>query len=80
MNILITGCAGFIGFHLASKLINSTKDKIFGIDNINDYYDVELKKKRISLLKKNANFTFKKIDITNKGNLLLFAKKNKSSY
>ena len=45
MNILITGCAGFIGFHLASKLINSTKDKIFGIDNINDYYDVELKKK-----------------------------------
>ena len=80
MNILITGCAGFIGFHLSSKLINKNKYKIFGIDNINDYYDVELKKKRISLLKKNKNFFFKKIDITNKDNLLLFSKKNHIKY
>jgi len=80
VNILITGCAGFIGFHLASKLTNNTKDNIFGIDNINNYYDVDLKKKRISILKTNANFTFKKIDITNKEKLLLFSKKNNIKY
>ena len=45
MKILITGCAGFIGFHLAEKLIIKKKYKtIFGIDNLNDYYDIELKK------------------------------------
>ena len=64
MNILITGCAGFIGFHLASKLINSTKDKIFGIDNINDYYDRSLKLDRKKYLKHHERFRFKKLDIS----------------
>jgi len=45
MKILITGCAGFIGFHLATKLSNHNKYKLFGIDNMNNYYDVRLKKK-----------------------------------
>ena len=44
MKVLITGCAGFIGFHLAEKLIINKNIKIFGIDNLNDYYDIELKK------------------------------------
>ena len=47
MNILVTGCAGFIGFHIVEKLIQNRRisEKIFGIDNINSYYDVDLKKK-----------------------------------
>ena len=44
MKILITGCAGFIGYHLSKSLLNTT-DKIFGIDNLNNYYDINLKKK-----------------------------------
>jgi UDP-glucuronate 4-epimerase len=50
-NILITGCAGFIGYHLSKKLLENTRFKIYGIDNINNYYDTKLKKK-ISNLKK----------------------------
>ena len=63
--ILITGCAGFIGFSLAKKLL-SKNYKVLGIDNIDDYYDVELKKSRLSILLKYSSFKFKKIDITNK--------------
>ena len=44
MNILITGCAGFIGFHLSTKLLKESKFNIYGIDNLNKYYDVKLKK------------------------------------
>ena len=46
MRILITGCAGFIGFHLAQKLCQVEKNIIFGIDNLNNYYDTKLKKDR----------------------------------
>ena len=63
--ILITGCAGFIGFHLSKEL--SKKNKIIGIDNLNKYYDVSLKKNRLNLLKK--NFKFYKLDIVNKKKL-----------
>ena len=62
MNILITGCAGFIGFHTALIFLNSKKtDKIYGIDNLNDYYDIKLKLKRLSILKKHKNFFLKKL-------------------
>ena len=63
--ILISGCAGFIGFSLAKKLL-SKNYKVLGIDNMDDYYDVELKKSRLSILLKYSSFKFKKIDITNK--------------
>ncbi len=68
MNILISGCAGFIGFHLAKKLcdLNFT---VIGIDNLNNYYDVNIKKNRIKFLKNYKNFQFKKIDLTNKNSL-----------
>tara|TARA_B110000444_G_scaffold231104_1_gene238839 strand:- start:2149 stop:3120 length:972 start_codon:yes stop_codon:yes gene_type:complete len=67
MKILITGCAGFIGYNLCRKLLIENKYKIYGIDNINDYYDVELKKSRIKDLKKNyKHFNFKKVNISNK--------------
>ena len=62
MKIYITGVAGFIGFHLAKKLIASGHD-VYGIDNLNSYYDIELKKARLNILKKHKNFNFKKIDI-----------------
>ena len=51
MRILITGVGGFIGFHVAKKLI-SKGNVIIGIDNVNTYYDTKLKKKRIEILKK----------------------------
>ena len=73
--ILVTGCAGFIGYHLAKQLINTKKYKIFGIDNLNKYYDLKLKLNRLKLLKKNNNFTFFKIDISNKNQVIKNFKK-----
>ena len=80
INILITGCAGFIGFHLSNKLLKNKKYKVFGIDNINNYYDVNLKKDRIKILNNKINFKFEKIDITNKKKIDLNFKKNQYKY
>ena len=65
MKVLITGCAGFIGFHLSEKLLKNKNFKIVGIDNLNSYYSVKLKKSRLNILKKNKKFKFFKIDILN---------------
>ena len=64
MNILVTGAAGFIGFHTCLSLL--TKHNVFGLDNLNNYYDVNLKKSRLKILKKNKDFEFLKTDIQNK--------------
>ena len=64
MKILVTGAAGFIGFHLCQKLLEENHT-VLGIDNINNYYDVNLKKNRLKNLLKKKNFKFKKIDISN---------------
>ncbi len=70
MKILITGCAGFIGYHLTKKLIETKKYQVFGIDNLNNYYDVKLKKSRLKLIKQmNNEFNFFKFDISNKKKL-----------
>ena len=61
-NILITGVAGFIGFHL-SKWLCKNGFRVIGIDNINDYYDVELKKARLKILNSIDNFEFHKVDL-----------------
>ena len=66
--ILITGVAGFIGYHLAEKLLNNNYG-IVGIDNINDYYDQSLKISRLSNLKQFSNFKFQKIDFINNNEL-----------
>ena len=62
--ILVTGAAGFIGFHLSQRLIDIGYF-VVGIDNINDYYDVGLKNSRLELLKQNQNFKFHQLDLTN---------------
>jgi UDP-glucuronate 4-epimerase len=61
--ILITGAAGFIGYHLSERLLREGH-QVIGVDNINDYYDVRLKNDRLSRLKQAAQFTFHKIDLT----------------
>jgi UDP-glucuronate 4-epimerase len=76
MKILLTGCAGFIGFHLATKLLLK-KHFIVGIDNMNNYYDVNLKFKRLKNLKKNKNFSFHKTDLKNKDKIYQIFKKHK---
>ena len=62
--ILVTGVAGFIGFHLSKKLLNYYI--IIGIDNLNDYYVPRLKQSRLEILGENNNFIFHKIDIKDK--------------
>ena len=62
---LVTGVAGFIGFHLSLELLN--KDKIvIGVDNINNYYDQKIKYDRLKILSKYKNFTFSKVDIADR--------------
>ena len=67
--ILITGVAGFIGYHLAEKLLNNNYH-IIGIDNLNDYYDPNLKKARLDNLNELSNFEFHKVDFINNKKLI----------
>jgi UDP-glucuronate 4-epimerase len=75
MKILITGCSGFIGFHLC-KFFLKKRYSVVGIDNLNSYYSSGLKQKRTIFLKKNKHFTFKKIDIFNYNKLSSFFNSN----
>ena len=62
--VLVTGAAGFIGFHLAKKLCDLGY-RVLGIDNLNHYYDVKIKESRLEILTKLPQFRFEKIDLTN---------------
>ena len=55
--ILVTGASGFIGFHLSNLLLEH-EYQVIGLDNLNDYYDPELKKARLKILQQHPNFTF----------------------
>jgi UDP-glucuronate 4-epimerase len=63
--ILITGAAGFIGFHVAERLLSGGR-KVVGVDCVNDYYDPRLKEARLDLLKANSNFSFVKLDLADR--------------
>lgn len=63
--ILVTGAAGFIGFHTALRLLQAGRE-VVGVDNLNDYYDPALKQSRLELLDNFQTFTFVKEDIANK--------------
>lgn len=65
MTILVTGAAGFIGYHLCEALL-ARGDKVLGIDNLNDYYDPKLKEARLARLRVRNGFSFQKIDIADR--------------
>ena len=76
MKYLITGAAGFIGFHLSKRLLGQG-NSVVGIDNLNEYYDVNLKKARLNELKDDSGFTFHKLDLVDrKGIEKLFSENN----
>jgi UDP-glucuronate 4-epimerase len=76
MTILLTGAAGFIGFHVARTLLKRG-EQVLGIDNLNDYYDVRLKKARLAILREFAGFSFVKLDVANRGEMLALADSRK---
>ncbi len=71
MKVLVTGAAGFIGYHLSKRLIDSGIE-VSGIDNLNAYYDVDLKKARLGMLEDKSAFRFGLVDMTDKDSLTKF--------
>ena len=69
MSILVTGAAGFIGFHVCQALL-SRGEEVVGIDNLNDYYDPRLKQARLQVLEPHSGFSFAKCDFSDYGALL----------
>jgi UDP-glucuronate 4-epimerase len=65
MKYLLTGSSGFIGFHLAKELLSNPSNKVYGLDSLNKYYSISLKKKRTNILKKKKNFKFLNINLCN---------------
>ncbi|MEO0539292.1 MAG: NAD-dependent epimerase [Cyanobacteria bacterium P01_A01_bin.105] len=65
MNILVTGAAGFIGYFLTQRLL-ADGEQVYGIDNLNDYYDVGLKRGRLAQLKRHPNFQFEPLDLADR--------------
>ncbi len=74
VKILLTGAAGFIGSHVAQKLL-ARGDEVVGLDNLNDYYDPNLKRARLAILERQPKFRFVKMDLADKGGMKsLFAR------
>jgi len=69
MNFIVTGAAGFIGYHTAKKILEDG-NRVIGIDNINDFYDIKLKNERIKSLEQFDKFEIKKIDLKSKKDVL----------
>lgn len=77
--VLVTGVAGFIGFHLTKRLLESGF-KVVGIDNLNDYYEVSLKESRLEILEGLLNFSFYKIGLEDKSEIESVFQKEKFDY
>ena len=75
MKILLTGVCGFIGMHAARKLL-ARGDEVYGVDNMNDYYEVSLKEARLRQLQALPGFTFERLDIADRAALPEFARKH----
>ena len=81
MKFLVTGSAGFIGYHIARMILeNFKRSSVVGIDNLNSYYSIKLKKKRISILDQSKFFKFKKLDLINRDELNKFFNKENFDY
>jgi UDP-glucuronate 4-epimerase len=76
VRVLITGVAGFIGFHLGKRLL-ARGDEVLGLDNLNDYYDVTLKKARLAQLKGQPGYRFHKLDLADREGIPRLFKKHK---
>jgi UDP-glucuronate 4-epimerase len=76
MSILVTGAAGFIGFHVA-KVLLERGDQVVGIDNLNDYYDVRLKQARLAELAAFPGFVFAKVDVADRDSVFALVERHK---
>ena len=76
MKILLTGAAGFIGFHTA-RILLGRGDEVVGLDNLNDYYEVSLKEARLAQLKQHPNFRFVKMDLADREGIAALFKQEK---
>jgi UDP-glucuronate 4-epimerase len=76
MSILVTGAAGFIGFHVAKALLERG-DQVVGIDNLNDYYDVRLKQARLAELAAFPGFVFTKLDVADRDGVFALVERHK---
>ncbi|HEX5481219.1 MAG TPA: NAD-dependent epimerase [Terriglobia bacterium] len=74
--ILVTGCAGFIGFHLCQRLL-SERHHVCGLDNLNEYYDASLKRARLAQISGDANFEFFGLELANRGRIAEFFQKER---
>ncbi|MEI9991851.1 MAG: NAD-dependent epimerase/dehydratase family protein [Rhizomicrobium sp.] len=75
MTVLVTGAAGFVGFHVAAALL-ARGEHVVGIDNLNDYYEVSLKEARLARLTPHANFHFEKLDISDRDAILALGERH----
>jgi UDP-glucuronate 4-epimerase len=68
LNVLVTGAAGFIGYHVSKRLLDRG-DQVIGVDNLNDYYDPKLKEARLAILEGREGFRFVRLDISDNGGM-----------